>query len=245
MSSSLEFAVLREPGQIAEATRNLQARGLLDPPPPVSGVRRAVRRVLGRPEPSPILKTWDVQRAVDALVLRLDRSDPVLDIGCFACDVLPALKRLGYQRLVGIDLNPAVLQMPYADVIEYTVGDLLSTPWPDGHFAGITAISVIEHGVPDAELCREVSRLLRPGGVFIFTTDYWPNKIVTTERMFDLDWRIFDTTEIETLVKVAERYDLRPISDPRPGIRDVSSPAIHFAGKDYTFLYGALVRTDG
>ena len=135
--------------------------------------------------------------------------------------------------------------MPYADVIEYTVGDLLSTPWPDRHFAGITAISVIEHGIPDGELCREVSRLLRPGGVFIFTTDYWPEKIVTTERMFDLDWRIFDTTEIETLIEVAARYDLHPVSDPRPGIGDVSSPAIHFAGKDYTFLYGAFVRAGG
>ena len=30
-----------------------------------------------------------------------------------------------------------------------------------------------------------------------FTTDYWPQKIVTTERIFDLDWRIFDPAEIE------------------------------------------------
>ena len=90
--------------------------------------------------------------------------------------------------------------MPYADAIHYTTGDLLATPRPDGQFAAVTAISVIEHGVPDEGLCREVSRLLRPGGVFIFTTDYWPQKIVTTERMFDLDWRIFDTAEIEALV---------------------------------------------
>jgi SAM-dependent methyltransferase len=132
--------------------------------------------------------------------------------------------------------------MPHADVINYTVGDLLSAPWPDNHFAAISAISVIEHGVPDDELCSEVSRLLRPGGVFVFTTDYWPQKIVTTERMFDLDWRIFDATEIEALVAAARNHNLHPAADPGPTIWETGSPPIHFAGKDYTFLYGALLR---
>jgi SAM-dependent methyltransferase len=241
-TSLLEFAVLLEQSQIAAADRELQQRGLLDPAPDVSAGRRMARRLLRRPDPALVLKTWDVRRSVDAFVARLDPSDPILDIGCFACDMLPALKRLGFSNLFGIDLNPAVLQMPDADVINYTVGDLLSTPWPDGHFAGISAISVIEHGVPDEELCREVSRLLRPGGVFVFTTDYWPQKISTTERMFDLDWRIFDATEIEALVAVARAHNLHPASDPGSVIRDTGSPAIHFAGKDYTFLYGAFIR---
>jgi SAM-dependent methyltransferase len=241
-SSLLEFAVLLEQGQIAAADRELQQRGLLDPAPDVGAAHRMVRRLLRRPDPALVFKTWDVQRSADALVARLDPSDAILDIGCFACDMLPALKRLGFRNLFGIDLNPAVLGMPDADVINYTVGDLLSTPWLDSHFAGISAISVIEHGVPDDELCREISRLLRPGGVFIFTTDYWPQKIVTTERMFDLDWRIFDAAEIEALVAVARSHNLHPASDPGSVIRDVRSPPIHFAGKDYTFLYGAFIR---
>jgi SAM-dependent methyltransferase len=240
--SLLEFAVLREQSQIAAADRELKRRGLLDAAPDVGRVRRMVRRLLRRPDPALMLKTWDVQRSVDAFAARLDRSDAILDIGCFACDMLPALKRLGYRNLFGIDLNPAVLGMPDADVIHYTVGDLLSTPWPDDHFGGISAISVIEHGVPDDALCREVGRLLRPGGVFVFSTDYWPQKIVTTERIFDLDWRIFDETEIEALVAVARSHNLHPVADPGSMIRDIRSPPIHYAGKDYTFLYGAFMR---
>lgn len=213
----------------------------MDPAPEGIGARM-IRRLLGRPDPALVLKTWDVQRSLDAFLARLDPSEAILDMGCFACDILPALKRLGYSNLFGIDLNPAVLKMPDANVINYTVGDLLSTPWPDGHFAGISAISVVEHGVPDEELCREVSRLLRPGGIFVFTTDYWPEKIVTTERMFDRDWRIFDATEIEALIAVARAHKLHPASDPGNAIRDIGSPSIHFAGKDYTFLYGAFIR---
>jgi SAM-dependent methyltransferase len=241
-SSSLEFAVLLEQSQIAAATRELQRRGLRDPAPAVGTAGRIVRRLLRRPDPALVLKTWDVRRSLDAFLARLDPSEAILDMGCFACDMLPALKRLGYRNLFGIDLNPAVLQMPDANVINYTVGDLLCTPWPDGHFAGISAISVIEHQVPDDELCREVSRLLRPGGLFVFTTDFWPQKIVTTERMFDRDWRIFDVTEIEALVAVAQSHNLHPASDPGRTIRHTPSPPIHFAGKDYTFLYGAFIR---
>jgi SAM-dependent methyltransferase len=241
-AASLEFAVVREPGQILAATRELQQQGLVDPAPAAGTGDRLVRRLLRRPDPALVAKTWDVRRALDAFGARLDPSEPILDVGCFACDMLPALKRLGFHNLFGIDLNPAVLQMPDADVVNYTVGDLLSTPWPDGSFAGISAISVIEHGVPDEELCLEVSRLLRPGGVFLFTTDYWPQKIITTERMFDRDWRIFDAAEIEALIAVAQSHNLRPASDPGEILRQTTSPAIHFAGKDYTFLYGALIR---
>lgn len=241
-SSLLEFTVLREFGQLAEAERELCERGLIDPPVVTSPARRIARRALRLPMPLPNYKTWDVRRAIDAIDACTEPSDAVLDVGCFNCDVLPALKRLGHENLAGIDFNPDVEQMPYGDSIEYRVGDLLDTPWPDGHFSAISAISVIEHGVEDEALCREVARLLRPGGVFIFTTDFWPQKIVTTQRFFDLDWRIFDTSEIEDLIAVAVRHGLRPVSDPRDAIRDAGTPAIEFEGERYTFLYGAFVR---
>lgn len=244
-SSLLEFAVLQEQSQIATADRDLQRRGLLDRRPRDTLKDRAFRLVHNLPDPTLVLKTWDVERAVDAFAASLDPSDPILDVGCYACDMLPALKRLGFRKLAGIDLNPAVVEMPYAEEIDYAVGDLLATPWPDGHFAGISAISVIEHGVSDDALCREVSRLLRPGGIFIFTTDFWPEKIATTQQIFGLDWRIFDTLEIEALLAVAARHNLHPTADPRALIGRIASPAIHFEGKDYTFLYGALIRGDG
>lgn len=241
-SSLLEFAVLREFGQLAEAERELCKRGLIDAPAVSSPARRLARRAMRLPMPLPNYKTWDVRRAIDAFAACLEPSDAVLDVGCFNCDILPGLHRLGHANLAGIDFNRDVKHMPYADAIDYRVGDLLDTPWQDGHFAGISAISVIEHGVADEALCREVARLLRPGGIFIFTTDFWPEKIATTQRFFDLDWRIFDTTEIEELISVAARHGLRPVSDPGDAIRDAGVPPIEFEGERYTFLYGAFVR---
>lgn len=239
-----EFALLHDRSEIDVADHELQEQGLVAPAPDIGAMNRMIRRLQGH-DPTPPLKRWDIQRALGAMTDRLDPDDAILDVGCFACDMLPALKRLGYRTLFGIDLNPGVLEMPHADVINYAVGDLLSTPWPDGQFAGISAISVIEHGVSDDDLCREVSRLLRPGGIFAFTTDYWPDKVATDTRMFGRDWRIFDAIEIEALVSTARTYNLHPVSDPGSAIRAIDRPPIHFEGKDYTFLYGAFVRGDG
>jgi hypothetical protein len=38
---------------------------------------------------------------------------------------------------------------------------------------------------------------------------------------------------------------LHPESDPGAALEQPTSPAIHFAGKDYTFLYGAFIRATG
>ena len=152
-SAALEFAVLREQSQIAGADRDLQQRGL-PPATASSAARRLERRVLRRPDPELVLKTWDVQRALAAFQTRLDHSAPILDLGSFACDMLPALKRLGYTDLAGIDLDPAVREMPYADTIDYRVGDLTATPWPDAQFAASAPSASSSTGSPMRRCAR-------------------------------------------------------------------------------------------
>ena len=116
----------------------------------------------------------------------------MLDVGSVASAVLPCLHRLGYKGLTGIDLDDRVLQMPISGEIEYAVEDLTKTTRADGSLAAITATSVIEHGVEDEPLLAEIARLLRPGGLFIFSTDYWPEKVDTSGIvLFGLPWRIF------------------------------------------------------
>ena len=49
----------------------------------------------------------------------------------------------------------------------------------DGSFDAITCMSVIEHGVPLDDYFREMWRLLKPGGLLITSTDYYPTPIDT------------------------------------------------------------------
>lgn len=241
--------MLQRRTDIDAAKRELARRELL-PPAPRPGTRTVarLRRILGHPDPAvemfpdPI-KSWDVLRTIEAVSSSVEREDPVLDVGSVASAVLPCLHALGYRSLTGIDLDERVRSMLFSDEIEYAVEDLTQTTRPNGSFAAITAISVIEHGVEDEALLAEIARLLRPGGIFVFSTDYWPEKIDTDGvLLFGLPWRIFSAGEVEALLERAARYGLSPASDPRSRIREVGARAVRFQGRSYTFLYGVLVR---
>ena len=196
-----------------------------------------------RLHPGPVvgdwLKSWDVCRVLEAIKAELRPDDPIADFGSYGCEVLPALAKMGFTRLHGIDLDARVGNMPAADCIAYSVGNFLtSSPLKAGSMAAVTSISVIEHGFDGEALAAELARVLRPGGLFLASFDYWPNKIDTTGiRLFGLDWRIFSRTEVQDFCAVAARHGLQPLPG---GSLDCDKPVIHWGGQAYTFGWLAL-----
>ncbi len=184
------------------------------------------------------LKSWDVLQTVELLEASLDQDEAILDLGAYGSEILPILRSLGFTRLTGIDLDPRIVAMPHADDIRLLVGDYLESGLDAGSFSAISAISVIEHGFQPEPLLREVSRLLAPGGLFVASTDYWPEKISTEgQRLFGLDWCIFSRPELEGWIASAADHDLSPIAELELEARE---PAIRWAGRDYTFAWIAL-----
>jgi SAM-dependent methyltransferase len=116
----------------------------------------------------------------------------------------------------------------------------MATPYPDASFGAVTAISVIEHGYDPPRLLSEISRLLRPGGYFLASFDYWPEKIDTTgTKIFGMDWTIFSREEVLDFVSKAEEYGLEPVGDIA---LDAGDRVIRWGGKAYTFGWLALCR---
>jgi SAM-dependent methyltransferase len=185
-------------------------------------------------------KSWDVLESIRLIESRLAMDAPILDLGAFASEILCSLHLLGFRRLTGIDLNPRVQGMPFNRDIRYVAGDMNAVPLADGSLAAITAVSAIEHGVELRTLFREVARLLAPGGLFLASTDYWPDKIDTSGiRMFDLEWTIFSQEEIKALFEEAARHGLAPLGDCRFGAAETP---IECAGRRYTFAWFALAK---
>jgi SAM-dependent methyltransferase len=185
-------------------------------------------------------KSWDLLMTIEYIGRHLGKSDPILDIGCYGSEIVVALHALGYANLTGVDLNPNVCRMPHADKIRYQVADFAHTGHPNASFLAITAISVIEHGLNAPRLLREMSRILRPGGYFIASFDYWPTKIVTSGiKIFDLDWQIFSAAETQAFIELAATVGLMPICDLR---FDASDRTISFEGLSYTFAWLALQK---
>lgn len=186
------------------------------------------------------IKSWDVLATLNLIETHLKKNEPILDIGCYASEVIVALHALGYSNLVGIDLNPDLKKMPKANSIRYLSGNFLDTEFEDASFQAVTSISVIEHGFDGSALLREMSRLLKPGGLFIASFDYWPDKIDTTGiKFFGMDWNIFSKKDVVDFVSQAANYGLVPVGEMS---YEGKEKVIDCGGMKYTFGWMALKR---
>ena len=235
----MTMEVLQDELQITNARQELIRRGISFTE---SAFRSLIRR-LGFVRGVAVgdrVKSWDVLSTLNLIESHLQKNKPILDIGCYASEVIVALHTLGYSNLVGVDLNPDLQKMPYANSIRYVSGNFLHTEFEDASFQAITSISVIEHGFDGPALLREMSRLLKPGGFFIASFDYWPEKIDTTGiKFFGMDWKIFSMQDVADFVSQAANYGLVPVGKMR---YEGKEKVIDCGGKKYTFGWLVLER---
>lgn len=99
----------------------------------------------------------------------------VLDLGCAGGFMAEALARRGAD-VTGID--PATQAIAAARhhaaaenlQIAYDVGVGEDMPYADARFDTVVCVDVLEHVADVAQVLAEVSRVLRPGGLFLFDT---------------------------------------------------------------------------
>jgi len=233
---------LRSKQEIEQARRMLRWQGLSCEPQGVEGLlgRMGVRSAAAL---GAWLKSWDVQKTAEFASKNIQIEQPLLDIGAYASEILCVLNRMGFAHLNGIDLNPDLVGAARKLGFECRVGDFHDSGYPDGLFRAVTAISVIEHGFRETDLFREVSRILAPGGYFVASFDYWPDKLDTSDvDLFGMDWRIFSREEVHSLLKTAEGYGLSPVGKVD---LDAVAPVIHWEGRSYTFAWMALRKKGG
>ncbi len=103
----------------------------------------------------------------------LQRHQPsgrLLDVGCGAGFFLDAARQRGYE-IAGVDLSPVPARYVQSQLgLNVSVGSLYEYAAPSMSFDAVTIFQTIEHDPHPAELCKELLRVLRPGGVLMVTT---------------------------------------------------------------------------
>lgn len=99
----------------------------------------------------------------------------VLDLGCAGGFMAEAMAEKGAQ-VTGIDPAAQAIEAARAHAessgydIRYDVGVGEALPYADGSFDCVVCVDVLEHVQDLDQVLREVERVLRPGGVFLFDT---------------------------------------------------------------------------
>ncbi|MCB9560852.1 MAG: class I SAM-dependent methyltransferase [Kofleriaceae bacterium] len=208
-------------------------------------VARDQARRLGLPlHPDPP-KSWDTLLALGAILRRVPRTGRVLDAGAERYSaLLPSLYLYGYDDLHG--LNLAFTRPVRRGPIRYLPGDVMNTGLPAASFGAITCLSVIEHGVRVDDFLAEAARLLRPGGVLVVSTDYWPDPVDTRgQYAYGVPIQIFTRADLTAAVAAAARHGLvpsAPIDDALAVVPAEAPVRWDRVALDYTFAVLTFVR---
>lgn len=135
--------------------------------------------------------------------VRVPLNARVLDAGCGSGRVALAVKfRSPDAEVIGLDGDPHILTLARRKAarrnldVKFFEGFIETVPFPDGSFDLVFSILVLHHLPEEAKVqaCREMFRVLRPGGRAIIA-DYgpphgWPATLVATV----MRWGRFERT---------------------------------------------------
>jgi len=146
------------------------------------------------------------KRTLIALLEGAAKAGPLLDLPCGTGRLLTALAAEGFTDLTGADTSPAMLAKAGAAApgAKVTEGDAFASPFPDGAFETVCSLRFLFHVETPGVFFKEVHRVLRPGGLFVFDTLRWTPRGLVPAVDRALGGRLFCHGEDEVAGLLAE-----------------------------------------
>jgi len=154
---------------------------------------------------------WELEKYL--ITKYFNKEDRILDIGCGAGRTTIGMYRLGYKNIFGIDLTPVMIEEARKNTaregaeIEFQVDDACNLSLKDQSFDcalfSFNGIMQIPRNENRLRAFKEICRVLKKGGVFIFTT----------HDRNDKEWKWFWDEEAERWAKGKQDKRLHEFGD--------------------------------
>lgn len=163
-------------------------------------------RTLGLPVMKDPTKHWDSLAALDLILNSTDKNAKIFDAGGELYSmILPWLYLYGYRNLSAGNL---IFERPIKKgPISYCYSDITQTGFYQSSYDAITCLSVIEHGVNLHSYFREMSRILKLGGILITSTDYFETQVDSRGQIaYGTPIHIFTKDKISEALEIARQF---------------------------------------
>lgn len=189
-------------------------------------------------------RRWEYARVLKCIGEHVLVEGSCLEIGASAgigegTPMAPALALAGYKATttdLNVNAEIAAKQQNerFGISIECFMQDATSMSFPNESFDCVYSISVIEHIPNDEKALTECMRVLKPGGLFVFTTDFMPNsKIGGRAQLRFYTPQTLKESVFPTLLKAGGT----PIDIPDYTAKELN---VLFAGSQFNFAMVAV-----
>ena len=130
------------------------------------------------------------QRSRVDSVTKYKQTGKLLEIGCATGNYLVEMRKNGWD-VYGVELQTEAASYARNRFnLDVKTGDLLDVNYPDHYFDVVTLWDVIEHTYNPLAILKEVRRILKPGGIVVFSQ---PDVASKGAKQFGRTWIGYDS----------------------------------------------------
>ncbi len=154
-----------------------------------------------------------IEKLIDFVELNGHKS--FLEIGCGSGFITKYIANKYGGEVTGIDIDPRQIELAtkesiYIGDIRYLEANATNLPFEDKRFDIVLSVGVLHHIENWLDALKEMKRVLKPGGYFLYADIVYPERITTIDKTSTLSFGLV-TIDIGELNSFLEKFGFTTI----------------------------------